>query len=120
MSFLDRIAECNAHDPAAFRPFFAGGHEVGAVRHKLAERLRGFPAVFDVAAERVAIVETLANPAARTAALDTVVRALEAKVRSSAGATRPIRLCSNGAKRRFSRSSARPPRISACAATACI
>jgi isopentenyldiphosphate isomerase len=79
MSFLHRIAECNAHDPAAFRPFFAGGHEVGAVRHKLAERLRGFPAVFDVAAERVAIVETLANPAARTAALDTVVRALEAE-----------------------------------------
>ena len=79
MSFLDRIAECNAHDPAAFRPFYAGGRQVGAVRHKLAERLRGFPAVFDVAAERVALVETLATPAARTAALDTVVRTLEAE-----------------------------------------
>lgn len=79
MSFLDRIAECNAHDPAAYRPFFAGGHQVGAVRRKLAERLRGFPAVFDVAAERVAFVETLATPAARTAALDRVVRTLEAE-----------------------------------------
>lgn len=79
MSFLDRIVECNTHDPAAFRPFVVAGHQVGAVRHKLAERLRGFPSVFDVAANRVALAETLANSAARTAALDTVVRALEAE-----------------------------------------
>jgi isopentenyldiphosphate isomerase len=79
MSFLDRIAECNAHDPAAFRPFFVAGHQVGAVRHKFAERLRAFPAVFDVGPARVALVEALATPLARTAALDKVVRALEAE-----------------------------------------
>jgi len=79
MSFLDRIAECNAHDPAAYRPFFVAGHQVGAVRHKFAERLRGFPAVFDVGPARVALVEALATPPARTAALDKVVRALEAE-----------------------------------------
>jgi isopentenyldiphosphate isomerase len=79
MSFLDRIAECNAHDPAAYRPFFVAGHQVGAVRHKFAERLRAFPAVFDVGPARVALVDAHATPLARTAALDKVVRALEAE-----------------------------------------
>jgi len=76
MSFLDRIAECNRHDPAAYRPFHAAGRRVGAVRHALAERLREF---LDVTDDRVSLPETLATPAARSAALDRIVRRLEAE-----------------------------------------
>jgi isopentenyldiphosphate isomerase len=79
MSFLDRISECNAHDPAAYRPFFAAGRRAGAVRHKLAERLASIPDIFDVAAERVTLRAEFASPEARTQALDRAVRALEAE-----------------------------------------
>lgn len=75
MSFLDRIAECNRHDPAAYRPFYAAGQRVGAVRHAVAERLREF---LDVADDRVSLPESFATPAARTEALDRIVRRLEA------------------------------------------
>ncbi|MFM7344434.1 MAG: DUF4743 domain-containing protein [Tagaea sp.] len=78
MSFLDRISECNAHDPAAYRPFFAAGRQAGAVRHKLAERLASMPDIFDVAAERVTLRAEFASPETRTQALDRAVRALEA------------------------------------------
>jgi 8-oxo-dGTP pyrophosphatase MutT (NUDIX family) len=75
MSFLDRIAECNNHDPSAYRPFYVAGQRVGAVRHALAERLREF---LDVTDERVSLPETFATPGARSAALDRIVRHLEA------------------------------------------
>lgn len=79
MSFLDRIAECNAHDPAAYRPFFAAGRQAGAVRHALAERLAAMPEIFAVTRERVTLNPDFAAPDARTAALDRAVRALEAE-----------------------------------------
>jgi 8-oxo-dGTP pyrophosphatase MutT (NUDIX family) len=78
MSFLDRIAECNTHDPAAYRPFFAGGVEVGAVRHRLAERLREFPTVFAVDETKVVLSDALKDPDQRTQAVERVVRLLEA------------------------------------------
>lgn len=78
MSFLDRIAECNAHEPAAYRPFFAAGRRVGAVRHALADRLASMPAIFAVAPDGVTLNSAFDAPPARTAALDRAVRALEA------------------------------------------
>lgn len=78
MSFLDRIAECNAHKPAAYRPFFAAGRRVGAVRHALADRLASMPAIFAVAPDGVTLNPAFDAPPARTAALDRAVRALEA------------------------------------------
>lgn len=78
MSFLDRIAECNAHEPAAYRPFFAAGRRVGAVRHALADRLASMPAIFVVAPDGVTLNPAFDAPPARTAALDRAVRALEA------------------------------------------
>ncbi|MBL8806944.1 MAG: DUF4743 domain-containing protein [Rhodospirillales bacterium] len=78
MSFLDRIAECNAHDPDSYRVLTCAGHAVGAVRHRLAERLRDFPAVFSVAGDRVALSDAFADADQRSAAVERVVRVLEA------------------------------------------
>jgi 8-oxo-dGTP pyrophosphatase MutT (NUDIX family) len=79
MSFLDRIAECNAHDPAAYRPFFAAGRQVGNVRHKLAERLAGMPDSFAVTEKSVFLNPVFATPDKRTQALDRAVRILESE-----------------------------------------
>lgn len=78
MSFLDRIAECNAHDPSGYRALVCAGHRVGAVRHRLAERLRDFPSVFAVAAESVTLSDALGDADQRSAAVERVVRVLEA------------------------------------------
>ncbi|MBI1244841.1 MAG: DUF4743 domain-containing protein [Alphaproteobacteria bacterium] len=78
MSFLDRIAECNAHDPSAYRALVCAGHSVGAVRHRMAERLRDFPAIFSVSDERVVLSDALTDGDQRSAAIERVVRVLEA------------------------------------------
>ncbi len=79
MSFLDRINECNAHDISGFRPFAVAGRRVGWVRHTFAERLRGFPGVFRVEADRVRMAEGLDGFDARSAAMGSVVEALAAE-----------------------------------------
>jgi isopentenyldiphosphate isomerase len=79
MAFLDRIRECNAHDPANFRPFAVAGQRVGWVRHALAERLARFADTFDVVRETVRLSDRLTTFAARSDALEAVVRALEAE-----------------------------------------
>jgi 8-oxo-dGTP pyrophosphatase MutT (NUDIX family) len=79
MSFLDRIAECNAHDPAAYRPFHAALRQVGAVRHALAERLAGMPEIFTVTRESVTLNAIFETPETRSSALDRAVRILEAE-----------------------------------------
>lgn len=79
MSFLDRIRECNSHDLANFRPFVVAGQRVGWVRHAFAERLAGFSDTFDVVREAVRLSDRLGDFKARSAALDKVVRALEAE-----------------------------------------
>jgi isopentenyldiphosphate isomerase len=79
MSFLDRINECNAHDISGFRPFAVGGRRVGWVRHTIAERLRGFPGVFRVEADRVRMADGLNGFDARSTAMGSVVEALAAK-----------------------------------------
>ncbi len=79
MSFLDRIAECNRYDLAGFRPFTVDGARVGWVRHGLADRLATFRDVFVVSTDAVALHDALRDFEARSAAMDHVVRALEAQ-----------------------------------------
>jgi len=76
MSFLDRIAECNAHDLSRFRPFIVAATRVGWVRHALADRLARFGDVLDVTLEAVTLDRALDDFAARSAAIDRIVRAL--------------------------------------------
>lgn len=78
MSFLDRIAECNAHDLSGFRPFVVAGERVGWVRHALAQRLAGFRDVF-IVGDEIRMAGHLDDFGRRTAAMDMVVRALEAE-----------------------------------------
>jgi isopentenyldiphosphate isomerase len=78
MSLLDRIAECNAHDPAAYRALTCAGHAIGAVRHRLAERLRDFPNVFAVSESAVHLSDAFKDADQRSQAVERVVRVLEA------------------------------------------
>lgn len=79
MSFLDRIAECNAHDLSRFRPFIVASQGVGWVHHPLADRLAAFADIFTVTRDAVRLSDRLVDFKSRTAALDEVVRALEAE-----------------------------------------
>jgi len=79
MSFLDRIAECNAHDLAHFRPFVVGGTKVGWVTPARAARLARFGAVFDVRDDAVELDPGLATFDSRSAALARVVAELAAE-----------------------------------------
>ena len=78
MSLLDRIHECNSYDISGFRPFAVAGRRVGWVRHTIAERLRGFPDVFQVEAERVSMDDGLNSFDARSAAILGVLETLAA------------------------------------------
>ena len=79
MSFLDRIRECNTHDLGNFRPFVVAGQRVGWVRHAFAEKLAEFNDTFDVMREAVRLSDRFGDFDARSAALDKVVRKLEAE-----------------------------------------
>lgn len=76
MSFLDRIAAANQHDPAQFRPFEVAGIAVGCVKPAFAATLARFPEVFAVAEDRVTLDPGLDTFEARTAAVDGVLRQL--------------------------------------------
>jgi 8-oxo-dGTP pyrophosphatase MutT (NUDIX family) len=76
MSFLDRIAECNAHDLAEFRAFMVAGARVGWVRHGFAERLRIYRDALDVSEGAVTLKPRFATFAERSAAMETVLRDL--------------------------------------------
>jgi isopentenyldiphosphate isomerase len=79
MSFLDRIRECNTHDLANFRPFLVAGQRMGWVRHAFADKLAAFGDTFDVTREAVRLSDRFGDFDARSAALDKVVRKLEAE-----------------------------------------
>jgi isopentenyldiphosphate isomerase len=79
MSFLDRIRECNEHDLSHFRRFIIAGQRVGWIRHALAERLARFRDTFEVEREDVRLSDRFGDFDSRSAALDGVVRALEAE-----------------------------------------
>jgi isopentenyldiphosphate isomerase len=77
MSFLDRIAECNRHDLRNFVPLFAAGARIGWVRIALAERLAAHRDVFRRTARELSLDPALEDFDSRSAAIDSVVRALE-------------------------------------------
>ena len=79
MSFLDRIAACNKHDPALYRPFFAAGRQVGSVRHALADRLAQMPDIFSADGKSVTLLPGFDTVEKRSAAIDKAVRILEAE-----------------------------------------
>jgi isopentenyldiphosphate isomerase len=76
VSYLDRIKECNAFDPAHFVPFTVDGVRVGLVKHPFARRLKDFPRAFTVSDGGVAMAPGLDTYGARTSATDEVLRRL--------------------------------------------
>jgi 8-oxo-dGTP pyrophosphatase MutT (NUDIX family) len=76
MSFLDRIAECNRHDPAAYVPFTVDGVVLGQVRRERIADLQKFPGLVADAARGVRFANEVTGRAARTAVMDEVGRAL--------------------------------------------
>lgn len=78
MSFLDHITNCNRHDLAGFRRFRIEGRPLGWVPHGFAERLAGHGEVFRVADTTVDLAPGLVGVAARSAAVEAVLRRLAA------------------------------------------
>ena len=73
MSFLDRIAEANVHDPGNFRPLVVTETQVGRVSHAWAETLARWPEVFQVSDDQVWIAAELDSFEARTQAVAQVL-----------------------------------------------
>ncbi len=86
MAFLDRIAECNAHDLAGFLPFRIGGAQPGWVRPAFARRLADYPGVFAVDDGGVRMAAALDGFTERTEAAAAALRDL-----SDAGAIGRLR-----------------------------
>ena len=76
MSYLDRIAECNAHDLGGFLPFRIGEARPGWVKPAFARRLADFPDVFAVDEGGVRTAPRLDGFEARTEAVEAVLRTL--------------------------------------------
>lgn len=76
MSYLDRIRACNNHDPRGFVPWLVGDNAVGHVRHAFAQRLAGFPQVFQVDDRAVRLAPKLKDFAERSDAIAEVAAAL--------------------------------------------
>jgi isopentenyldiphosphate isomerase len=76
VSYLDRIAECNAYDPANFVPFVVAGAPVGQIKHGFARRLRDFGDAFSVTDGGVTTAPGLDTYEARTAAADGALQRL--------------------------------------------
>lgn len=74
MSFLDRVRACNRWRPDAYLPWRIGTAMAGRIRRDLAARLRDFPDVFEVSDRSVTLRESLSGFAARSEAVDGVVR----------------------------------------------
>ncbi len=78
MSYLDHIDRCNAWEPSHFVPFTIDGLVLGRVKPAFAARLAAFPEVFVVDDDGVALAPGLDGFEARSAAVEGVLRALEA------------------------------------------
>lgn len=79
MSFLDRIAECNRHDPARYVPFRVAGVDVGRLRRDRLDALAGRAELEIVPGAGVSLAPSLADSESRTAALDGIVRDMAAR-----------------------------------------
>ena len=80
MAFADHIRRCNNYDPARAVPLFAGADRIGLVRRDNAAALGGFPEIFHVAEDQVAL-SAAGDAAARSRAVAQVVEALVAERR---------------------------------------
>lgn len=76
MSYLDRVRTLQSWDPAAYRPFRAGGQQVGLIHRDFIPQLADFGAVFQLSDTEVVMAPTLDTPAARTAAMAEVLAEL--------------------------------------------
>ena len=76
MSFLDRIAECNAHDLGNFLPFRVGTERVGWLRKSFVPELDRHADVFTATGAGVSLADGLHDYRTRTDAVDAVLRAL--------------------------------------------
>ena len=81
MSFLDRIAECNRHDPTLYAPFCIGGTAVGRLRRDRLAMLAEAPArdLIVLSDRGAGLAPGLDDAAARGAALDEIVRFMSAR-----------------------------------------
>jgi hypothetical protein len=79
MAFLDRIRENNVWNPAGFRWWVVDGCRVGRIRHGLVPRLAAFGDTFVVESDAVHLNPALRTFAARSAAMDEVLKTLEAE-----------------------------------------
>ena len=76
MSFVERLQACSLFEPADYLPFLVDGARVGLVRPEFAARLAGFPEVFEVEADWVALAPQLAGVEERGRAVRIVLRQL--------------------------------------------
>lgn len=79
MSLLDRIADCTAFTPDAYRPFIVEGKSLGRIRETFAAALADFPDVFTVTTDAVTLSNTLTTPKARTEAVAAVLEILKSQ-----------------------------------------
>lgn len=70
MSYPDRIAECNRHDPALYAPFCVGGAEVGLMRRDRIAALAEAPGLERLKAGGARLAPEREDAAARTEALN--------------------------------------------------
>lgn len=74
MSYPDRIAECNRHDPALYAPFFVGGAEVGFMRRDRIAALAGTRGLVRLSNGGARLASEREHAAACAEALNTLVR----------------------------------------------
>ncbi len=79
MRFLDHIHACNNADLRAFVPWHIDGAQVGWLAPDFAAQLADYPEVFQLQAAAVHLAPELAQPAARSVAVEGVLAALRAK-----------------------------------------
>jgi hypothetical protein len=80
MAYLDHITLCNAYDIGKFRPLMVGDSRIGWVRYDIARHLVAFPEAFRVRGDAIGLHPGLETPAARSAAVDEVARALASEI----------------------------------------
>lgn len=76
MSLLDRIADCTAFTPDAYRALVVDGKALGRVRDEFAATLSNYPDVFTVTPDAVTLSVAPATPEARTTAVANVLNQL--------------------------------------------
>lgn len=79
MAFIDHIRACNEHDISRFRPFRIAGQTAGWIRDDFIATLARRPDLFLIQPHAVSLSRELADPQARTRAVDAFLRELRAE-----------------------------------------